>query len=322
MSKKDKLKNKHLQEELKLQNSKKRHVKYGLIIAGVDPTSGAGIFADNAVFRYYKIWPLNIITLTAVQNSIHGVTRVIPTPLDVLEDQFHMLFEEFPHPETIKIGMLHSVEQIQLVTRMLDKYLLERKTNVVIDPVLVCKNNFIHQDMENIVDAYINDLLPQATFIVPNLKELMLLTNKIYLQINDQKLDIHNHKKVNLDVLQKMCLIVSSYAKINRVLCKYKNLCFDDDSSIEVKKEIGEVFFSDCEFYKFCHEYHKKTYHGSGCNLSSILACELTKRKNDLQSVEKTLQTLQNHLIRTLIVYKNYSTLTFDFNDEITYHSE
>ena len=103
-----------------------------LTIAGSDSGGGAGIQADIKAISAMGCYAASAITAVTVQNTI-GVQAVHPVPLDILEGQIDAVLSDIG-ADSVKIGMLHSAEVVNVVARMTEKYEIR---NVILDPVMV-----------------------------------------------------------------------------------------------------------------------------------------------------------------------------------------
>ena len=287
-----------------------------LVIGGIDPTSGAGIFTDNKVFNHFKFWPLNVITLLAIQNSVDGVTKITPTSIEDFKAQLDAIFNEFKDQiKVVKIGMIADAKQANMIGEYLDKY-LNNQVQVIVDPVLVCKNKYVHQNQEEMIEAYNNLLLKSATIITPNMTELILLTQSVNKNLkNTPSTAFADDTSIKLDELQKNCIILSSHTNTPHILCKFKNLITIDKHGNEVVIEIGEIFCTNNQFYIFEHEKQDKVFHGSGCNLASVLACRSIQSNTGLDAAKSSVYFIQNQLANAKKVYHNIDTLTLNFDN-------
>ncbi len=102
-----------------------------LSIAGYDPTAGAGVLLDTAVFRRFGFQGLGIITSVTVQNTV-GVKGFSCLRHPSIQTQYRALAEDIK-PSGLKVGMLGGRENILPVARILREQKLVPK---VIDPVL------------------------------------------------------------------------------------------------------------------------------------------------------------------------------------------
>ena len=109
-----------------------------LTIAGFDPSSGAGITADLAVFAAHGVFGTAAVTALTVQ-STRGVRRTEPIEAGLLAETLACLHDDLP-PQGIKIGMLGGLEQVQTVAAYLRPLRSAKaKPLVVLDPVLAIK---------------------------------------------------------------------------------------------------------------------------------------------------------------------------------------
>jgi len=102
-----------------------------LSIAGFDPTAGAGVLLDTAVFRRFGYQGLAIITSVTVQNTV-GVRAFSCLRNPSIRAQYQALAEDISI-SGLKVGMLGCRENILPVARILKE---QRLIPRVIDPVL------------------------------------------------------------------------------------------------------------------------------------------------------------------------------------------
>ena len=81
-----------------------------LIIAGSDPSGGAGIQADLKTLTSLGVYGMTAITALTVQNTI-GVSDIHEIPLDIVKKQIWACLSDI-HTNTIKIGMMHNAKLI------------------------------------------------------------------------------------------------------------------------------------------------------------------------------------------------------------------
>jgi hydroxymethylpyrimidine/phosphomethylpyrimidine kinase len=143
-----------------------------LTIAGYDPSSGAGITADLAVFAAHGLFGTSAITALTVQ-STRGVLATHPVSSTILTDTLNHLTSDLP-PAGVKIGMLATAANVSAVASYLTT--LTPNTPIVLDPVLRSTSGSPLLDPAAL-DLLRTHLLPLVTWITPNLAELSLLTN-------------------------------------------------------------------------------------------------------------------------------------------------
>ena len=101
-------------------------------IAGSDSGGGAGIQADLKTISALGAYAATIITAITAQNTL-GVRAIQSVSGDVFRQQLSAVMEDF-EIAAVKIGMLHSVEIVEILVEALQKY---KPNYVVIDPVMV-----------------------------------------------------------------------------------------------------------------------------------------------------------------------------------------
>ena len=112
---------------------KKLHT--ALTIAGSDPCGGAGIQADLKTFSALGVYGMSALTALTAQNT-QGVQGVEIVPPEFLEQQLKSVFDDM-RVDAVKIGMLGTVETIDVVSTVLSHY---APTHIVLDPVMVAKS--------------------------------------------------------------------------------------------------------------------------------------------------------------------------------------
>ncbi len=145
-----------------------------LSIAGFDPSSGAGVTADLAVFAAHGALGISCITALTVQSTL-GVRAVEPVPASILRETLTCLCDDLP-PDAIKIGMLATEENVRVVVDFL-RAREGRLLNipVVLDPVIRSSSGRELLTVQGI-EVLKRQLLPLVSWITPNLDELAVLT--------------------------------------------------------------------------------------------------------------------------------------------------
>lgn len=141
-----------------------------LIIAGSDPSGGAGVQADIKTVTALGGYAATAITALTVQNT-KGVTAVEAVSPAVIKAQIEAVMNDIG-ADAIKIGMIGGVETAEIIERALQKH---ENVPVVLDPVLVATSgDALASDG---VAAFIRDrLAPLASVITPNTDEASTLT--------------------------------------------------------------------------------------------------------------------------------------------------
>ena len=143
-----------------------------LSIAGSDSGGGAGVQADLKAISACGCFAMTAITAVTAQNTL-GVRAIESLPVNVIEAQIRACLDDIG-VDAVKIGMLHSVEVIQAVTRVLADYPIK---HIVVDPVMVATSGDLLVQQEAIAVMQ-KELFPLATVITPNLYEIEILSGK------------------------------------------------------------------------------------------------------------------------------------------------
>src|SRR5918995_6397657 len=147
-----------------------RTVPAVLSIAGSASGGGAGIQADLKAFARCAVHGMTAIAALTAQNTV-AVTGVHPVPGDFIVAQVKAVAEDIG-VDAVKIGMLGTAETVRAVREALE--LIEPDTPVVLDPVMVAESGAVLLD-EPARAAIVEDLLPRATVITPNVPEARVL---------------------------------------------------------------------------------------------------------------------------------------------------
>lgn len=220
-------------------------------IAGVDPSGGAGVFADLKTFQAIGVYGTGIVTALTSQNP-YKFFSTLPISEDYIEKQIDSVLDAY-EVEYIKTGMLYSPEIIKLVSKKIKEYDLK----AVVDPVMVATSggDLTREDLADAMNRY---LLPQAILTTPNVSEAEKLTN---FEINTKEDAIKASKNIICDNI----ITGGHLDGINTI---------NIDGEITIKKQ--ELIKTD-------------NLHGTGCNLSSAIVAYLAKNNDLTTSILKAL---------------------------------
>lgn len=249
-------------------------MKYFLTIAASDNSGGAGVQQDIKVAHDLGYWALSAITGITVQN-FKEVFKIEAINSCLLQSQIEQCCSSFP-VQAIKIGAICSIKNIMVIVDCLKKYPLK---HVVLDPVLFSTSGKAFLD-ESSLYALKETLFPLTELITPNKPEFEILTNR----------------KINT---------------IEEGIEIAKAKCSEWDTSILLKgghfndTKIKEAIITKTHVYRF--ERERKTFmyeHGTGCTLSSSLACFLGKNISLSDSYSLASEYLVKHydLLQILLV--------------------
>lgn len=221
-------------------------IKKVLTIAGSDCSGGAGIQADIKTITAHKMYAMSAITALTAQNTtgVYGILEVTP---EFVGQQLDCIFTDI-RPDAVKIGMVSNKKIIEVIV---DKLIEYKAQNIVVDPVMVSTSGS-RLLCDKAMEVLITKLLPIGTVITPNIAEAEALSG----------LEI-----VNRDDMVKAAEKISATVK-GGILIKGGHLSTTADDLLYAK---GET-----RWYK-CERVDNPNTHGTGCTLSSAIACNLAK---------------------------------------------
>ena len=223
-----------------------------LVIAGSDPSGGAGIQADLKTLTSFGIYGMTAITALTEQNT-RGVTDIFEIPLDFVEKQINCCLSDIG-ANAIKIGMMHNTELINGVYEALkhNKIIGNKKISIVLDPVMVAKggHRLLKEDAVNSLKTFIKNTNPVLT---PNIPEAEILTDIKINNLTDMKTAAK--KIINLGA--------------NFVVLKGGHM----DAPIMSDLLIGTDVIDQIDTKKII----TNNTHGTGCTMASALTAGLAK---------------------------------------------
>ncbi len=214
---------------------------YILSIAGIDPSSGAGITSDIKTFEAHGLYGLSVCTGISIQNDIHFENCIWTAPEDILS-QIDILFDRFTVP-VVKIGIVESWPTMLLILKKL--YVLNPDVIIIVDPIIMATSGFNFHLEEN--QDVLDEIWNYCFLVTPNYDEIQHLYPKLDIEETIE----HISKKTNL------------YLK---------------GGHRKDKKGWDELYHSEIVMVnippstKIISEKH-----GSGCVLSSAIASNLSK---------------------------------------------
>lgn len=141
-----------------------------LIVAGSDPSGGAGIQADIKTVTCLGGYAMSAITALTAQNT-QGVFGIHVVPVDFIAQQIRLCLDDIG-ADAVKTGMLHSAEVIETIAAH-----VLTDVPLVVDPVMVAKGGSLLLQTQALT-ALKETLLPRATVMTPNLPEAELLLGR------------------------------------------------------------------------------------------------------------------------------------------------
>ena len=141
-----------------------------LSIAGSDSSGGAGIQADIKTIAAHLLFAETAVTALTAQNTtgVFGVEEASP---EFVAAQIDAVFDDI-RPAAVKVGMVSSAAIIEAIAQRLAYWEAE---NIVVDPVMVATSQARLID-DGAVDALKERLIPLADIVTPNLFEAEALS--------------------------------------------------------------------------------------------------------------------------------------------------
>ncbi len=235
-----------------------------LVIAGHDPSGGAGIQADIESIASAGCHAATVITSLTTQNT-REVIDILPQDPEPFSRQIRLIMEDM-EIVACKIGMIGSIDLLQVVINELS----ETTFPIVLDPIISATTGkaFANKDLCNLM---LTSLLPITTLITPNSNEAKLLTGSNDLTTAANKLLAYGTGSV---------LITGTHEN--------------------TKEVINSLYTKEVPSIDYHWQRLAETYHGSGCTLSSRIAALLALDIDLISAVEKaqsyTWQSLKQGL--------------------------
>lgn len=258
-------------------------MKKVLTIAGSDCSGGAGIQADIKTIVAHKMYAMSAITALTAQNTT-GVYDVMNVSREFLNKEICCIMEDI-FPDAVKIGMVSSKEIIEEIVERLSEYKVK---NIVVDPVMISTSGS-RLLLEDAMEALVTKLLPIADVITPNIPEAECLCGFRILSKEDM---IAAAEKISKDYKGK-------------ILIKGGHL---DKSSDDLLYEQGDI-----TWYHGAKINNPNT-HGTGCTLSSAIACNLAAGYDVIDSVERAKKYITGALKDNLNLGKDSGPLNHCWN--------
>jgi hydroxymethylpyrimidine/phosphomethylpyrimidine kinase len=225
-----------------------------LTIAGSDCSGGAGIQADIKTVAAHGMYAMSVITALTAQNTtgVFGIQECAP---DFVAAQMDAVFTDI-FPDAVKIGMVASADIIAVIAERLRHY---GAKNIVVDPVMASTSGgkLLFDDA---CDTLQSALFPLASVITPNIPESEILCG---FPIRDQQ-----------DMLQAAQKIARHWPCA--VLLKGGHSILDATDLLYEKDEARWLVGARID---------NPNTHGTGCTLSSAIACNLAAGRSLYDSV-------------------------------------
>ena len=229
-----------------------------MFISGSDSGGGAGMQADLKVCNALGVFGSSIITAVTAQNTF-GVNGVQNLDNELIIKQIRAVHSDIG-ADAIKIGMLSNEDIVEIVSKEIK---CMSGIPIVLDPVMVATSGDSLASA-GVCKAMIKHLLPLVTLITPNLMEASLFLD--HFEINSKQDMIEAAKRLH-GMGPRNVLIKGGHMKGTSLAI---DILFDGDHVFELSKPYISATNS----------------HGTGCSLSSYIACEIAKGVDIAKAVD------------------------------------
>ena len=229
-----------------------------LTIAGSDSSGGAGIQADIKTIQEHGLFGTCAITALTAQNTC-GVRAVEEVSPQMVLDQISAVFDDI-RPDAVKIGMVSSAVIVDAIAEALRAFGAQ---HVVVDPVMVATSGsaLIKTDAVEALEAR---LFPLAQVITPNIPEAQTLSG-IPVDSADAMVEaariIADGACPDAGVHRKPAVLVKGGHGVGAA---------GDASDFLLDEDGQEVWLPGTRI-------QNSNAHGTGCTLSSAIACGLAQ---------------------------------------------
>ncbi|NMM37714.1 MAG: bifunctional hydroxymethylpyrimidine kinase/phosphomethylpyrimidine kinase [Glaciimonas sp.] len=217
-----------------------------LSIAGSDSGGGAGIQADLKTFSALGCFGMTAITALTAQNTC-GVVAIHAVPAEMLAQQIDAVVGDIG-VDAVKIGMLHDPKVVRVVAQAIERY---RWPLVVLDPVMVASSGD-RLIVQETIAVLVAELFPLVTVITPNLDEAALLLGRV------------------LEVEAQLAAAAHDLMLLGAPAVLLKGGHLHGEVVVDMLLQPGQKLLRMAS-----RRIASPNTHGTGCTLSSAIACYL-----------------------------------------------
>ncbi|MDD2216813.1 MAG: bifunctional hydroxymethylpyrimidine kinase/phosphomethylpyrimidine kinase [Eubacteriales bacterium] len=258
-------------------------IKKILTIAGSDCSGGAGIQADIKTITAHKMYAMSAITALTAQNTT-GVYGVMDASPEFVSLQLDCIFKDI-RPDAVKIGMVSNAEIIEVISSKLREY---NAKNIVVDPVMISTSGS-KLLCDDAIETLKKSLLPIGTVITPNIPEAEVLCG---------------FEIKNASDMERAAAVISKLIP-GAVLIKGGHL---------VNDACDLLYFDNKIQWLMGERIENENTHGTGCTLSSAIACELAEGRSLYDSVSRAKTYITGALKAELNLGKGSGPLEHTYN--------
>lgn len=226
-----------------------KNKKVILSIAGLDPSSGAGIFSDIKTMSSLGLYAMAVPTCLTVQDSLalYSIEKISTEYITKALDKIFKLYDVV----AVKIGLINDLETLEAISSFLE---LVKPKIVLLDPIIESSSAFKLWD-KNILDFMLEKFFYHLDVFTPNFYEF----TKIYNEIFKDELSLEK-RVVNLQRKYLFNIAVTGAKDYSLDIVNY----YYDGLTLNMH-EIEKTTVSD------------NNIHGTGCAFSAALLSYLVK---------------------------------------------
>lgn len=227
----------------------------GLILAGWDPSGGAGAAADLKTFAAHGVYGQAVLTALTVQNT-QGVSEIQPIRAAWVRAALASLAQDNSF-SVIKIGMLSTLENVRIAIELLQS---QPTVPAMLDPILRASSGAPLLE-EGALETFVDELIPLSTWLTPNLDELASLTGAILPEAVSPLWIENQGRKLAKKAPQTNIFITGGH--------------LEKPDDLLILADSGEAHWVPGE------RIETRSTHGTGCTLSSAIAARLARRPHE-----------------------------------------
>lgn len=240
-----------------------------LVVAGSDPSAGAGLQADLKTITALGGYAVTAVTAITVQDT-QQVYHVYPLPPQQVAQQMRIVLADLP-VDCIKLGMLATQGIVLAVAEVLAEWPM---IPVVADPVLAGTGGGTLLDAGG-REAFLTTLLPYINLLTPNLPEAQALSG------------------LRVQSVVEMAQAAQQLAGIEgrAVLVTGGHL---------IGEPLTDLLWDGRALRQFYSIRLPGTFHGTGCTLASAIAVGIAQGKGYEEAVRMGLAYIRRAMTHSL----------------------
>ncbi|SFP60824.1 hydroxymethylpyrimidine/phosphomethylpyrimidine kinase [Butyrivibrio proteoclasticus] len=240
-------------------------MKTVLTIAGSDCSGGAGIQADLKTIEAHGMYGMSVITALTAQNTL-GISGIMVVKAEFVKKQLDAIFDDI-RPDAIKIGMLPDADVMKAVR---DVLVANKASNIVLDPVLGSTSG-TELSKKEAREFLKNELFCLCDLVTPNIPEAEILSGR---KIGSKK-----------DMEEVAMFLSEEYD------CSF--LVKGGHSSFDSEDEACDCLYQKNPIFIEGKRIDNPNTHGTGCTLSSAIACNLAEGLSMEESVKRAKEYIE-----------------------------